>query len=873
MPLTRGTRLGPYEVLGSLGAGGMGEVYRARDTKLDRDVALKILPESFAGDPDRLMRFEREAKTLASLNHPNIAAIYGIEDRALVMELVDGDDLSTLIDGAPALQLQDALPIARQIVDALEAAHEAGIIHRDLKPANIKVRADGTVKVLDFGLAKAATGAAEATPYSQSNSPTVTSPALTAMGLILGTAAYMSPEQAKGRPVDKRADIWAFGAVLYEMLTGQRAFQGEDVSDLLVAVLSKDVDLRALPANTPPSITTLLRRCLERDSRARLRDIGDARHMLDQAKAEMLGGATTMGEQPAPPRRQTGALTLVLAGITVASLAIAAWSFTSRGSSPRPTYLSIALPAGHALISGPAISPDGEVVAFVSSDGVARPQLYVRRLDESNARPLAGTEDASEPFFSPDSRSVAFYGKNALFKVSLDGGAPFRLADSGSNFGGAWLDDGRIVFNRSWNGGFYTVPENGGPAELLVEPKRPQEYAYVWPLAVPGRRELLFAQWGDTFTIQRLDLQTKTQTKVTDGWRRFAYASGEYLVLGTDVNELWAVPYKGGTAGSPTTVAERVDGGGAGGDARFDVSTNGSLAYSAMDRRKRSLVTVDFLGRHGATRADERAYFEVELSPDNQRVLTVDSGGAEVKDLSRGTSTPLVPELTRGAREALVWAPDSARAVFASNHEGNWDIYSKAATGIGAIEPVLRRPLDQFPLSVAPDGALLFAETHGQTGADLWILPKGGEPMPWLVTSSEEGPARFSPNGQLVAYESNASGRSEVYVQSRASGGGRVPLSVAGGTHPAWSPSGDRVYFRQNNAMMVATIDARSGLSAGPAQQLFEGGWALSGSLDFEVRPDGKSFLMILNGPEAIPTRIDLVLNWFTVLTAKMAGR
>jgi hypothetical protein len=857
----------------------MGEVYRARDTRLDRDVALKILPESFAGDPDRLMRFEREAKTLASLNHPNIAAIYGVEDRALVMELVEGQDLSEVIRSAQAgrIPLEESLPIARQIIDALEAAHESGIIHRDLKPANIKVRPDGTVKVLDFGLAKAMDPGAEAPGLRSNvaNSPTMTSPAMTAMGLILGTAAYMSPEQAKGRPVDKRADIWAFGAVLYEMLSGRRAFQGEDVSDLLVAVLSKDVDLRALPANTPPSVTTLLRRCLERDPRARLRDIGDARHMLDQAKTEMLGGAAMPGGEPAPQRR-AGTLTMALAGVMAVSLAIAAWSLSSRGASPRPTYLSIALPAGHALISGPAISPDGEVVAFVSSDGIARPQLYVRRLDEPNSRLIDGTEDADGPFFSPDGRSVAFYGKNALFKVSLDGGAPFRLADSGSHFGGTWLDDGRIVFSRSWNGGFYTVPENGGQAELLVEPKRPQEYAYVWPVAVPGRRELLFAQWGDSFTIQRFDLQAKTQTKVTDAWRKFAYATAGYLVLGTDVNELWAVPYKGGTAGSSTTVAERVDGGGMGGDARFDVSAAGTLAYSAMDRRKRSLVTVDLLGRHAATTSDERAYSEIELSPDNQRVLTIDSGVARITDLSRGTSTPLVPELTKGAREALLWTPDG-RVVFASNHEGNWEIYSKAAMGTGTVEPVLRRPLDQFPLSFAPDGALLFAETHGRTGADIWILPKSGEPLPWLVTSGEEGQARFSPNGQLVAYESNSSGRSEVYVQTRVSGGSRVQLSVAGGTNPAWSPTGDRVYFRQNNAMMMATIDAvndaRGGLSAGPAQQLFEGGWALPGERDFQVRPDGRSFLMILNGPEAIPTRIDLVLNWFTVLAAKMSGR
>jgi len=885
MSLASGTRLGPYEVVAKLGEGGMGEVYRARDTKLDRDVAVKILPESFATDPDRLMRFEREAKTLASLNHPNIAAIYGIESgsatQALVMELVEGEDLSQRI-AQGAIPIDDALPMVRQIADALEAAHEAGIVHRDLKPANIKVRPDGTVKVLDFGLAKAMdpnapSGAAEATPYARSNSPTMTSPALTAMGLILGTAAYMSPEQAKGRPVDKRADIWAFGAVLYEMLTGRRAFQGDDVSDLLVAVLSKDVNLGALPANTPPAITTLLRRCLERDPRARLRDIGDARHMLDQAKAEALGGVSAAGEQPASPARRTNTRTIGLAAVAVVSTAIAGWLFATRAVTAPVMHVSLALPAGHALEDGPVISRDGQQVAFVSSDGNARPQLYVRRLDEPESRLIPGTEDASEPFFSPDGRSIAFYGKNALLKVSLSGGAPVQLAESGSHNGGAWLEDGRIVFNRSWNGGLYTVPENGGPATLLAEPKRPKEYAYVWPTALPGGRELIFSRWGDSFTLVRLDLKTLEQTTVADGWRRSAFAGPGYLVFGSGsgVGELWAMPYGGGAkSAGPVTVAEHVDVGDMGGNARFDISNNGTLAYSGVDRRDRALVVVDSFGRSTPAGANPLASSSFRLARDGRRVVVVDGeGNLWVLDLDRGTAAPLVPEVTSGARSSPLWSLDGNRVMFTSNHEGNWDIYSKAASGIGSIEPVLRRPLDQDSLSFAPDGALLFAETQPDTGLDLWILPKSGEPVPWLVTKAQEGAAQFSPDGQLVAYESNASGRTEVYVQTRASGGGLVQVSVSGGNTPRWSPEGDRVFFRQNNAMMMATVNARGALSAGTPQQLFDGGWALKGDLDFEVRADGKSFLMILQGPEAIPTRIDLVLNWFAVLTAKMSGR
>ena len=876
MALTPGTRLGSYEIIAPIGAGGMGEVYRARDSKLDRDVAVKILPDAFANDHDRVMRFTREAKTLASLNHPNIAAIYGIEGHALVMELVEGEDLSAHIARGP-MPLADALAIARQIIDALEAAHEQGIVHRDLKPQNIKLRADGAVKVLDFGLAKAMLAADESGGQSAvANSPTMTSPALTAMGVILGTAAYMSPEQAKGRAVDKRADIWAFGAVLFEMLTGRRAFQGDDVSDLLVAVLSKDADMRSLPTGTPPSIATLLHRCLERDPRKRLRDIGDARHQLDAAAAEARDGVGGAVASPVPAHGRTRAAMIALGVVAALAIAVAVWSLMPRASDARPIYLSVALPDGHALISGPAISRDGQQVAFVSSDGVARPQLYVRRLDASDARPIAGTDDASEPFFSPDARSIAFYAKDGLFKVSLDGGAPVRLADSNSHYGGTWMDDGRIVFNRAWNGGLYTVPENGGAATVLLEPRRPNEYAYTWPRTIPGRRELLFSRWGDRFGIQRLDLQTMTQTQVAPGWRRSAYVPAGFLIVGSDggENELWAVPYPAaGSTGGKVTVAERVDGGDMAGNAAFDISENGTLAYSSIDRRRRSLVVVDMFGRATPTQIGAGDYSTFAVSPDGRRVVARLGGDLQILDLDRGTSIPLAPELKTGAREYALWTADGNRVVFSSNHEGNWEIYSKAASGSGVIEPVLRRPFDQGPTSLAPDGAMLFHESHPQTGRDLWIVPKGGKPEPWLVTTAEEGDGRFSPNGRLIAYVSNTTGRSQVYVQTRAAGGDRVQVSVNGGERPAWSPSGDRLYFRQKNAMMVATISAGPVISAGTPQHLFDGGWTLPGDFDFHVRPDGQSFLMVRQGPEAIPTRINLVLNWFGELTRRASRR
>jgi eukaryotic-like serine/threonine-protein kinase len=888
-----GQTLGPYQVLSKLGEGGMGEVYRARDTKLDRDVALKILPESFAAEPDRLMRFEREAKTLAALNHPNIAAIYGIEEadgvRALVMELVEGEDLSAIIHGGrgleppaaspgsedPGLPLQDALAIARQIIDALQAAHDAGIIHRDLKPANIKVRADGTVKVLDFGLAKGVEGVGSRSRGQDPTPSTMTSPAMTEMGRILGTAAYMAPEQAKGGAIDKRADIWAFGVVLFEMLGGRRLFAGDSITETLADVLKTEIDFTALPAGVPPAIHRLLRRCLERNPANRLRDIGDARFDLTDGEAEARSGPAPSAPSGPARRWYRQPLTVPLAAVAVLSVSAAVWSLAGRAPVAVPTHLSIALPYGHSLASGPAISRNGREVAFVSTDGTARPQLYVRRLDEPASHAIAGAEDAEQPFFSPDGRWVAFYAKGGLFKVSLEGGAPVRLADSNSHNGGTWMDDGRIVFNQSWNGGLYAVSENGGDAVRLIEPKPPHEYADVWPYALPGSRELLFSRWGDTFTIVRLDLRTMTQTPVVaPGWRKAEYAAPGYVVFGSnDAGELWAAPYAGASqATGPVAVVEHVDVGGLEGGSAFDISANGTLAYGSADRQHRTLSVVDASGHATPTKAGDRGYSVVRLSPDGRRAAVIDQGVLKIVDLDRGTVTPLVPELgSSGAEDSPVWSPDGSRVLFSSNHEGNWDIYAKPASGVGGIKAVLRRPFDQNPLSSAPDGALLFEEDRPDTGMDVWMVPPpGGDPQPWLVTHAEEGEARFSPDGRLVAYVSNASSRSEVYVQTRATNGQRIQVSVDGGEHPAWSPAGDRLYFRQGNAMMAAAIDTRHGLSAGVPEQLFNGGWALAGSFDFEVMPDGKRFLMIRQEPDAIATRIDVVLNWFQDLRQRL---
>ena len=500
------------------------------------------------------------------------------------------------------------------------------------------------------------------------------------------------------------------------------------------------------------------------------------------------------------------------------------WNVRPREAPSDQTHLSIALPYGHTLLSGPAISRDGQRVAFTSSNGIEQPQLYVRRLDEAEPRLIPGTEEAVRPFFSPNGQSVAFYARGWLFKVSLTGGAPVRLANSNSQNGGTWMDDGQIVFQRAWNGGFFTVPENGGEAHLLVEPNRPSEYAYTWPHALPGARELVFSRWGDDFSIMSLDLQTMIQKRLVEGWRRSIYLPTGHLLYGSGPGgELWALPYDDTARenAGPVTVVERVDTGSDAGDARFDVSDTGTLAYVSADRRRRSLALVDARGRVTRVLAGEGRFDGLALSPDGRRVA-VGGDGLMILDLDRGGATLLAPELEDGGNPSgPVWSQDGMRVTFQSNYEGNSEIYSKVATGIGDFEPVLRKPLDQLSLSYGPQGTLLFLEEHPVTGGDLWLLSPGGTAEPWLVTDAQERDARFSPDGSVVAYMSNASGRREVYVQSRGRDGDGVQVSLAGGRRPRWSPDGSRIYFRQGNAMIEATIDGSDGLSAGIPRDAF----------------------------------------------------
>jgi len=882
MPLSPGTRLGVYEIGGAIGAGGMGEVYLAHDTALGRDVALKILPESFAADPDRLMRFAREAQALAALNHPNIAQVYAVERSiagpAIVMELVEGRTLEEIIR-AP-LPADEALAIARQIADALEAAHEKGIIHRDLKPANVKVTPAGTVKVLDFGLAKAVEGDGSRS-REQDQSPslaTMTSPAMTAMGLILGTAAYMAPEQAKGRLVDRRADIWAFGVVLYEMLTGRRAFAAEDVSDTLAAVLTREIDLAALPASTPVPVRRLLARCLVRDPRNRLRDIGDARLELDAAATEE---ATPV--RPAVRFASRPAVALMAALTAVAATLIWVQLWRGEPSSPRGLIrTSIALPPGHVLVAGPEITRNGHRVAFVSTDGVSRPQLYTRRLDEPELHMLPGTEEADMPFFSPDGRWIAFYARGGFFKVRVDGGDPVRLADAPSGMGGHWLEDGTIIFTTAWNSGLYRINANGGDPEPLLIPDRKSFYAYTWPFVLPGERAMLFSRWGATSDLMRLDFRDMSQSIVVrNEWRRSGHTASGHIIFtggGGDLLALPADPSLSAVA-APEPLLPHVAGGrDPDGYTRTSVSAAGTLVYAPLDDSKRTLVFVDSSGKMTAVQGPQGSYEELNLSPDGQRVVFTSVFRLFVHDLVRGSRLPLAPELPQSVDHPH-WTADGTRVVFASNHGGTWDLYAKTASGAGDVEVVFRGPFDQYPTSVMRDGTVVYEESHDTTAKDIWLVPPGGDPRPWLVTQANEGLARVSPDDRIMAFNSNVSGRYEVYVQPVDRSSDAVAVSTAGGTSPVWSPSGDRLFFREGRRVMVARVTPGASLQVSVPEVAVDAGWALGQEIsssyyrvNYAVMPDGR-FLMARNDPEAMPMRVNVIFNWFDELRAKVPVR
>ena len=891
MPLAPGIRLGVYEVVGAIGAGGMGEVYRAHDTTLDRDVAIKVLPDAFAADAERLARFEREARLLASLNHPNIAAIYGLERSAsatcLVMELAAGETLAariartagpwTTVGGRRAmgagLPLEEALPIALQIAAGLEAAHEKGIVHRDLKPANIVVGTDGKVKVLDFGLAKLA-GEAEgvAQDFSPANSPTMAH-AGTMAGVILGTAAYMSPEQARGKLVDKRTDIWAFGCVLFEMLTGRPAFAGETLTDIVAAVVKNEPEWNALPLETPAAVRSVLRRCLKKDPAERLHDVADARIEIGEAHAEPAAFADGI-----PARRRLSPFGHVVPW-TLAALAIVALTVTQfvprRAASPTPRVarLELNMPAGveASVTNTPnmAISPDGTRVAFVGGVGGLR-RLYLRRFDEFEAAPLRGTETVNVCVFSPDGSALAFITSNrVLKKVSLADGLVTTVNGDAESIGGgvAWGPDDRITFGRG--GALWQVPAVGGPARQLTTLDRVKnELLHDHSSIVAGGSAILFTSViGDDRTtthIEAVSLATGRRVGVVDKGSNPIYMPSGHLIFFRD-GALLAAPFdvdKLQVTGPTVAVLENISLDQLG-NPMLAVSSAGSLAYIPSANATKRLVWVSRQGVEEQITDTSRRYQNPRIAPDQHRIVVEIAGGdLWIQDATRATFTRLTSGDTIG-NSFSVWTPDARRIVFHTLTGLRWI----DADGSGGSHGIPGTSVSDIPSSISPDGrTLAFVRPLAETGGDIYTLSLQGDPQPrpLVRTSGYDGGGQFSPDGRWMAYVTNESGQFEVYVRPYPGPDRKVLVSTRGGTHPKWNKNGKELFYRDGNKMMVVDVTtAAPGLTLSQPRVLFEQRYSFGNAQtipNYDVSPDGQRFVMVKD--DSSSDRLNIVLNW-----------
>jgi serine/threonine-protein kinase len=878
MPLTAGQRLGPYEILAAIGAGGMGEVYRARDSRLDRDVAIKVLPEGFARDADRLARFEREAKALAALNHANIAHIHGLEEfagvRALTMELVEGEDLSQRLRLGP-IPIVDALPIAKQIADALEAAHEQGIIHRDLKPANVKLRPDGVVKILDFGLAKASDPAG-ASSADLMNSPTLTARA-TQMGVIVGTAAYMAPEQAKGRAVDKRADIWAFGVLLFEILTGRRGYDAEDASETLAAVLTREVDWTLLPAETPPRIRALIRDCLVRDPKQRLRDIGDARRVLDQA----IGGApdpVAAGSSSAVTTGPAGFLQRALPW-TIAAVALlvaggAVWKAISAGAAPdrivTRSKLSVKEQAGFV-----ELSRDGTRLAYTTI-GLRGSTLAVRQMDQFEGQSLPGIDRAAFPIFSPAADWIAFGATDgkSIKKTPVTGGASITICEGNFLDGGAWGDDDTIVFARP--GGLMRVSANGGTPQVLTTVNAAKgEIRHSRPQFLPGGRQVLFTLTSDSADSPQfavLDLQKGGYRTVAKGGSGGRYAPTGHLTFVRGAT-LFAVPFDVAhltVTGTEVPVVDSVSVTGPAGSADYAFSQTGVLVYTeGLTQGGSSLAWVD---RKGAPQPLPgqlaRSWGTGRLSPDGRRVANGILGGRGadiwVVDLSRGTSTRLTFDQADQNLTAI-WSPDGRRIVYTGAKDGKTGIYSVPADGSGQPELVIQG--GGVPKSFTPDGKTLLYTQGGSDRSRIMVLSMTGRATPdqprlLREASAADTDAQVSPDGKWVAVTSNETGQPEVYVLPFPGPGPKVQISTQSGQRPRWAKNGRELFYWTYPATtLMSVLIQPAPFSPSAPREMFK---AFVGTT-WDVTSDGDHFLIETPGTQG-GTTFATVTNWFDEL-------
>jgi serine/threonine protein kinase/Tol biopolymer transport system component len=909
-----GKTLGHYQITSQIGKGGMGEVYQAKDRKLGRDVAIKVLPEEFAKDADRVARFQREAKLLASLNHPNIGAIYGLEESAgtnfLVLELIEGDTLADRIKTGP-IPVEESLKLALQIAEALEAAHEKGVIHRDLKPANIKVTPDGKVKVLDFGLAKAFAG--EQSDLNLSNSPTL-SDAATQQGVILGTAAYMSPEQAKGKAVDKRADIWAFGGVLFEMLTGRQLFKGETVSETLAAVLMRDPDFSTLPPNLHPRIRLLLERCLEKDVKNRYSSIGDARVDIQKALADPSGLLVQPIAGAEPRARLRTILPWVAAGVIVAAaiVGVAVWKLkppepkrVMRFTYELPEGQQFSIPSIIGMDVQLAVSPDSSQFVYLTTDG-----LYIRSMDALDVRLIAGTDkDSTIPIFSPDGQWIGYFSQSdlKLKKVAISGGAPVVICETGPLvYGASWGLDNTIVYSDI-SKGIMRVSANGGTPELLIKGNLVnfnKEGLPIMPQMLPDGETLIFTNVFDIAdgAISQLVIQSLPsgeRTVLAKGVWSARYLPTGHLVYGLPNNNilnLFAVPFdldKPEVTGSSISVLEgfRV--------AAF--SDSGTLVYvphpavaegsTSTTSSGRTLVWVDRQGKEEALGAEPEAYNFLKISPDGTRVaLSIQTSGHQdiwIWDIPHETRTRLT--FDKADDYNPVWTPDGKRIVFASMRGGGLGgIYWKSATGIGEDELLASKPDRQIlPWSFSRDGKILALKefTFSYRGAGIGMLSMEGKREIKELPQEKytEADPQISPDGRYLAYQSDESGKGEIYVHSFPDvTKGKWQVSSGGGNSPLWSPDGRELFYRSGDATMAVDIETEPTFKRGNPKTLFRGTYLSGVSQEraltpWDIHPNGKKFLMIKApastgaAPTAAgPRKINIVVNWFEQLKARV---
>lgn len=912
MGFSPGVRIGPFEVTGQIGAGGMGEVYKAIDSNLKRAVAIKVLPTMVAADAERLARFQREAEVLAALNHPNIGAIYGLERAgasadsrpaavAIVMELVEGPTLADRIAEGP-IPVDEALPIARQIAEALEAAHNQGIIHRDLKPANIKVRADGVVKVLDFGLAKALEPS-QVSSAEAMNSPTITTPAMTQAGMILGTAAYMSPEQARGRIVDRRSDLWGFGAVLFETLVGRRAFRGDNLTDTLAAVVCNEPAWTELPRDTPPAIRRLLRRCLEKDRNRRLSDAADARLEIDDVLTPPadIGSFETVASRAKNrwwSSAVAGGFGLAL-GVAISLLGLGLWRRVPPTAPLRLTAelgADVIIPAG--FVDTTSLSPDGTVVAFIAQkNGIGdRPQIYVRRLDQLQATPLPGTEDAASPFFSPDGEWIGFFAAGKLKKIALTGGAAIALCDAATGRGGAWSGDGTIVFQSNARDAALLRVSSAGGTPVPVSSLAEGEVNQMWPQVLPGGQALLFTSVSAPFSTNLVvqALLTGTRTVVQRGGYHGRYLPSGHLVYVYD-GTLFAVPFDLDqlTATGPAVPAlEGLASNRASGAAQFAVSASGSgtLMYlqGPISGSGEPIHWMDFTGTPTVLRATPATWMNFLFAPDGQRLALqqINEGQADiwVYEWARDALTRLT--FDPASDQKPVWTPDGHRLAFTSFRADKTtsNLYWQRADGTGDAQRLTKSPHFQQPTSWHPSGKFLAFEEFDSvsnisvSNTDVMILPMAGDeasgwmpgtPTKFLSTPFAEREPMFSPDGRWLAYSSNESGRDEVYVRSFPGPGTKSQISTNGGTYPTWSRTKRELLYGLNGQIMVAPYKVEGeSFRAEKPRPWFEGRYVVRGlTRMFDLHPDGtRVALQTVEQTRVKQVKLTFLFNFFDEL-------